>query len=167
MQTHNFYISRAVELAKKGVESGIGGPFGAVVVKDGKIVGEGCNMVTSQNDPTAHAEVVAIRNACKLLGTFQLKGCIIYASCEPCPMCLGAIYWARPEQLIYACTKEDARSIGFDDAFIYEEIETDTTNRKIKTIQTGREIALEVFELWQNKQDKIDISIQINLHLIR
>lgn len=156
MQEHIFYISRAVVLAKQGVEAGTGGPFGAVVVKNGIIVGEGCNMVTSQNDPTAHAEVVAIRNACKHLNTFQLAGCTIYASCEPCPMCLGAIYWARPDNLIYACTKEDARIIGFDDAFIYEEMGLDTTSRKIKTAQVGREIALEVFELWQNKQDRID-----------
>jgi tRNA(Arg) A34 adenosine deaminase TadA len=156
MQDHIFFISRAVALAKQGVESGSGGPFGAVVVKDGKIIGEGCNMVTSQNDPTAHAEVVAIRNACKQLHSFQLEGCIIYTSCEPCPMCLGAIYWARPAQLIYACTKEDASQIGFDDQFIYEEIKLNKNKRKIKTSQVGRQIALKVFELWQNKQDKKD-----------
>lgn len=156
MQDHNFFISKAVSLAKQGVANGIGGPFGAVIVKDGNIVGEGCNMVTSQNDPTAHAEVVAIRQACEKLSTFQLTDCTIYTSCEPCPMCLGAIYWARPKQLIYACTKEDAREIGFDDQFIYEEIKLENGKRKIKTIQYGREIALEVFKLWQDKQDRID-----------
>ena len=156
MENHHLYIQRAVELAKEGVLNDKGGPFGAVIVKDGKIVGEGSNMVTSQNDPTAHAEVVAIRNACKNLNTFQLTGCTIYASCEPCRMCLGAIYWARPDKLIFACTKEDAKKAGFDDQFIYEEIDLPYSERKITTEQAGRDIALEAFELWQDKKDRID-----------
>ncbi|UZR95825.1 nucleoside deaminase [Chondrinema litorale] len=156
MEKHHLYIQRAVELAKEGVLNDKGGPFGAVIVKDGKIVGEGSNMVTSQNDPTAHAEVVAIRNACKNLNSFQLTGCTIYASCEPCPMCLGAIYWARPDKLIFACTKEDAKKAGFDDQFIYEEIDLPYSERKITTEQNGRDIAIEVFKLWQVKKDRID-----------
>ena len=154
MNEHLSFISKAVELAKTGVKSGLGGPFGAIVVKDGEIIGEGCNLVTSQNDPTAHAEMVAIRAACKKINSYQLNGCIIYSSCEPCPMCLGAIYWARPEKLIYACTKEDAKAIGFDDQFIYEELNLLASERKIETIQQGREIALEVFKIWDDKEDK-------------
>jgi len=153
---HTYYITKAVKLAKQGIESGKGGPFGAIIVKNGAIIGEGCNMVTSQNDPTAHAEIVAIRNACKALNSFQLSGCTIYASCEPCPMCLGAIYWARPAQLIYACTKEDAKAIGFDDQFIYEELKLPMGKRSIKTLQKGRDIALEVFKLWEQKEDKTE-----------
>ena len=155
MDNHQFYIQKAVELAKEGVSKRKGGPFGAVIVKDNQIVGKGYNQVTSKNDPTAHAEIVAIRNACKNLNNFQLSGCIVYASCEPCPMCLGAIYWARPEKLIFACTKEDAKIAGFDDQFIYEEIDLPYPDRKITTTQVGREIALEVFSLWQDKKDKI------------
>ena len=109
------FMTRAIELAKNGVEANAGGPFGCVVVKNGEIVGEGNNRVTSTNDPTAHAEIIAIRNACKRLDSFQLDGCTIYTSCEPCPMCLGAIYWARPERVFYACTRRDAANIGFDD----------------------------------------------------
>src|SRR5690349_4785723 len=116
------YLERAIALSKKGMESGEGGPFGCVIVKDGEIVGEGCNKVTSSNDPTAHAEVVAIREACKHLGTYQLSDCEIYTSCEPCPMCLGAIYWARPKRVVYANTRYDAAAIEFDDDFIYQEI---------------------------------------------
>jgi len=151
-----FYIKKAVELAKKGVKNNKGGPFGAVIVKNGEIIGEGYNMVTSHNDPTAHAEIVAIRNACAKLSSFQLTGCTIYSSCEPCPMCIGAIYWARPARLVYACTKEDAKAIGFDDQFIYEELELPSEERKIKTVQEGREIGLEVFKLWSEKEDKTD-----------
>ena len=113
---------RAIELSKNGLESGQGGPFGCVIVKDGKIIGEGNNQVTSSNDPTAHAEMVAIRNACKNINGFQLEGCEIYTSCEPCPMCLGAIYWARPDKIYYANNRTDAANIGFDDAYIYDEI---------------------------------------------
>ncbi len=116
------FMRHAIELAKRGVDSNFGGPFGAVVVKDNLIVGEGWNCVTSTNDPTAHAEVTAIRKACKHLNTFQLTDCVIYTSCEPCPMCLGAIYWSRPAKLFYGCTHEDAAAIGFDDHFIYDEI---------------------------------------------
>ena len=125
---------RAIELARKGMENGAGGPFGCVVVKDGEIVGEGSNLVTSTNDPTAHAEITAIRNACQNLNNFQLEGCEIYTSCEPCPMCLGAIYWARPAKMFYAATHEDAAKVGFDDQFIYEEIEKPITERKIESI---------------------------------
>src|SRR3954465_1934470 len=116
---HRQYMARAIELARRGVEKNSGGPFGCVVVKGGEIVGEGNNRVTSTNDPTAHAEVVAIREACKSLNTFQLDGCSIYTSCEPCPMCLGAIYWARPAKVFFACTREDAAAVGFDDQLIY------------------------------------------------
>ena len=124
------FMLRAIELARNGMENGAGGPFGCVVVKDGEIVGEGSNLVTSTNDPTAHAEVMAIRNACQNLNSFQLDDCIIYTSCEPCPMCLGAIYWARPAKMFFAATHEDAAKVGFDDQFIYEEIEKPIIERK-------------------------------------
>ena len=117
------FMQEAIQLSIENVKSGKGGPFGAVIVKDGKIIARGANGVTSTNDPTAHAEVVAIRNACKELGTFQLDGCEIYTSCEPCPMCLGAIYWARPDRMYFANTKKNAADINFDDQFIYEELE--------------------------------------------
>jgi tRNA(Arg) A34 adenosine deaminase TadA len=128
------FMRRAIELAQNGMNAGDGGPFGAIVVKDGEIVGEGCNRVTSTNDPTAHAEVVAIRAACEKLNSFQLDGCTIYTSCEPCPMCLGAIYWARPAKVFYACTREDAANIEFDDQFIYEEIEKPIAMRESKPL---------------------------------
>src|SRR3954449_778305 len=134
-------MARAIELALKGMDSN-GGPFGAVVVRDGKIVGEGNNRVTSTNDPTAHAEVVAIREACKALDSFQLDGCSIYTSCEPCPMCLGAIYWARPDRVFYACTRDDAATIGFDDDFIYEELEKANNDREMVSIELMRNEAL-------------------------
>ena len=149
-------MKAAIQVALEGMRSGKGGPFGAVVVKDGKIVGKGCNMVTSTNDSTAHAEVTAIRDACKNLGTFQLDGCEIYTSCEPCPMCLGAIYWARPSKIYFACTKQDAANIGFDDAFIYEEIEKPYAERAIKTIQVLQEEAISIFQEWASKGDKIE-----------
>ena len=149
-------MRRAIELSRIGMQSNQGGPFGAVVVKDGKIIGEGNNQVTTTNDPTAHAEVVAIRNACKKLNAFQLEGCYIYTSCEPCPMCLGAIYWARPEKLFYACSKKDAAKIGFDDDFIYKEISLNINNRSIKTIQILNKEAKEVFKEWEGKIDKIE-----------
>lgn len=148
------FMRRAIELAQNGIEKGTGGPFGAVIVKDGKIVGEGCNQVTSTNDPTAHAEVVAIRNACKNLESFQLTDCTIYTSCEPCPMCLGAIYWARPAQIFFACTREDAADVGFDDQFIYEEIELPIENRHIKSINFLRDEGLKVFQNWVKMTDK-------------
>ena len=150
------FMRRAVQLAQTGVDAGAGGPFGAVVVLDGEIVGEGFNQVTSTNDPTAHAEIVAIRNACKKLNSFQLDNCTIYTSCEPCPMCLGAIYWARPKQVFFACTRQDAAKIGFDDQFIYEEIERSIEDRQIKSINFLRDEGLTVFNNWENKADKAE-----------
>ena len=143
------FMLEAIRLSVDNVTEGKGGPFGAVVVKDGKIIARGVNQVTSSNDPTAHAEVVAIREACKLLNSFQLEGCEIYASCEPCPMCLGAIYWARPDKLFYANTKEDAAGIQFDDRFIYEEIAKPVEERKLFTRQILREEALDAFKKWE------------------
>ena len=151
-----YFMRRAISLAQKGIDSNVGGPFGAVIVKDDEIIGEGCNRVTSTNDPTAHAEVVAIRNACQNLDSFQLDNCVLYTSCEPCPMCLGAIYWARPSKIFYAATHRDAAGIGFDDQFIYEEIERDVDERQIKTINLLREEGLKVFENWSNKADKTE-----------
>lgn len=150
----NLFMKEAIRLSIENVTSGIGGPFGAVVVKDGKIIATGTNRVTSDNDPTAHAEVVAIRNACKELGSFQLDGCEIYTSCEPCPMCLAAIYWARPSMVFFGNTKEDAAAINFDDHFIYEELELPTYKRSIKMTSLLREEALEAFKLWEKKTDK-------------
>ena len=150
------FMRRAIELAQNGVDSNVGGPFGAVVVQNGEIVGEGCNQVTSTNDPTAHAEVVAIRNACQKLENFQLNDCIIYTSCEPCPMCLGAIYWARPAKIFYACNKTDAAKIGFDDQFIYQEIERQIESRQIETINCLRDEGLTVFKNWAEKLDKTE-----------
>lgn len=150
------FIQKAIELSIDNVKSGKGGPFGAVVVKDGKIIAQGTNSVTSTNDPTAHAEVMAIREACKVLGSFQLDGCDIYTSCEPCPMCLGAIYWARPNKVYYANTKKDAADINFDDDFIYKEIAKPLNERNLQFIQLSRTEALEAFKLWATKQDKID-----------
>jgi len=148
------FMRRAVQLAQTGVDAGAGGPFGAVVVRGGEIVGEGFNQVTSTNDPTAHAEIVAIRAACKNLNSFQLDGCTIYTSCEPCPMCLGAIYWARPQAIFYAATHEDAAAIGFDDHFIYDEIERPIEERRIKSVNLMRDEGLKVFKNWADKTDK-------------
>jgi guanine deaminase len=150
------FMRRAIKLAQNGIDAGQGGPFGAVVVRDGKIIGEGCNRVTSTNDPTAHAEVVAIREACKNLNDFQLEDCTIYTSCEPCPMCLGAIYWARPKQMFFACSREDAAAVGFDDDFIYDEIARPIEERRIKSINFLREEGLRVFENWADKLDKTE-----------
>jgi len=150
------YMMEAIKLSIENVKSGKGGPFGAVIVKDGQIIARGVNEVTSSNDPTAHAEVVAIRNACKVLGSFQLDGCELYTSCEPCPMCLGAIYWARPDRMYYANTKLDAASINFDDQFIYEEIVLPYSERKLETHQIMREEASEAFELWKTSVQKIE-----------
>ena len=150
------FMMEAIRLSISNVEEGKGGPFGAVVVKDGKIIARGVNQVTSSNDPTAHAEVIAIRNACIALNSFQLDGCEIYTSCEPCPMCLGAIYWARPDKLYYANSKEDAAAIQFDDKFIYEEIAKPIEERKLFTKQILREKALEAFEKWKASPDKIE-----------
>lgn len=150
------FMQEAIRLSVNNVEEGNGGPFGAVVVKDGKIIARGVNQVTATNDPTAHAEVVAIRNACAALNSFQLDGCEIYASCEPCPMCLAAIYWARPAKLFYACSKEDAAAINFDDAFIYEEIARPVSERKIFTRQILREEALDAFTKWSASINKTE-----------
>ncbi|MBK8968502.1 MAG: nucleoside deaminase [Lewinellaceae bacterium] len=147
-------MREAIRLSIENVESGRGGPFGAVVVKDGAIIARGTNEVTSTNDPTAHAEVVAIRNACKALGTYQLDGCEIYTSCEPCPMCLGAIYWARPDKMYYGNTKEDAAAIQFDDQFIYQEIELPKDRRHLPTEQLLRDEALEAFAKWESSELK-------------
>ena len=150
------YMKRAIELARAGMDNNDGGPFGCVVVKDGKVVGEGNNRVTSTNDPTAHAEVVAIREACKTLDAFQLDGCSIYTSCEPCPMCLGAIYWARPAQVFYACTREDAAAVGFDDDFIYDEISLPNEDRERVMINLLRDEGVALFQAWDAKADKIE-----------
>ena len=148
------FMRKAIELSRKGITTNEGGPFGCVVVKGDEIVGSGWNQVTSANDPTAHAEIVAIRDACARLQSFQLTGCEIYTSCEPCPMCMGAIYWARPDKVYYANTHRDAASAGFDDSFIYEELTTPVDNRKIPMIQVERPEALKVFEEWTEKGDK-------------
>ena len=157
MTEHNDqYMKRAIELARDSVAVNAGGPFGAVVVKNGRIIGEGSNQVTSSNDPTAHAEIIAIREACKTIGSFQLDGCEIYTSCEPCPMCLGAIYWARPAKIFFACTREDAAIIGFDDDFIYQELEKANEQRELVLVSMMRDEALEVFKSWAAKPDKIE-----------
>ena len=148
------YMLEAVNAALKGMQNNEGGPFGCVIVKDGKIIGKGNNKVTSTNDPTAHAEVTAIRDACKNLNSFQLEGCTIYTSCEPCPMCLGAIYWARPQKVYYGSTQADAANIGFDDAFIYKEIPLPYAERSIPFEQLAPEIAIKPFEAWTQKEDK-------------
>ncbi|MCF6280087.1 MAG: nucleoside deaminase [Flavobacteriaceae bacterium] len=150
------FMKRAIELAQEGMNSNSGGPFGAVVVKNGEIIAEGFNRVTSTNDPTAHAEVVAIRKACEKLGSFQLDDCIVYTSCEPCPMCLGAIYWARPKAVFYACDKNDAAKIDFDDAFIYEELDKNINDRSIKFVQILQKEATVVFKEWDSKVNKTE-----------
>lgn len=156
MSNHKEYMSEAVKAALKGMQNNDGGPFGCIVVKNGEVVGRGHNLVTSTNDPTAHAEVTAIRDACKNLGTFQLDGCIVYTSCEPCPMCLGAIYWARPDKVYYGCSKQDAADIGFDDDFIYKEIPLSDDKRSIPFEQIERDTAIIPFNKWSEKEDKID-----------
>jgi guanine deaminase len=148
------FLERAIELSRQGMQQDNGGPFGCVVVMNDNIVGEGCNMVTSTNDPTAHAEIVAIREACKNLKTYQLDGCEVYTSCEPCPMCLGAIYWARPKRVIYANTRHDAAAAEFDDEFIYQEINTTMLQRKIPFLHQPHPLALQVFEDWKKKADR-------------
>lgn len=150
------FMRRAIEVSQEGMNAGNGGPFGAVVVKNGEIIAEGCNNVTSKNDPTAHAEVTAIRKACEKLGSFQLDDCILYTSCEPCPMCFGAIYWARPKKVFYACTQEDAAAIGFDDQFIYDELDKSHENQSIKFVRILREESQTVFKNWDKKSDRID-----------
>lgn len=149
------FMRRAIALSVANVANG-GGPFGAVIVKDGVVLAEGVNQVTSKHDPTAHAEIVAIRTATSKLESFDLSGCEIYSSCEPCPMCLGAIYWAHLDCLYYGNTKADAKGIGFDDSFIYEEIALLPEQRKIKTVQALSDEAIAAFEKWTEKDDKIE-----------
>ncbi|MHB1049101.1 MAG: nucleoside deaminase [Bacteroidota bacterium] len=149
------FMWEAIRLSQQNIREGKGGPFACVIVKDEKIIARGTNLVTSTNDPTAHAEIVAIREACKILGTFQLKGCEIYTSCEPCPMCLGAIYWARPDKIYFANSRDDAAKSGFDDLNIYEELPKKITERTIPTQQIMREEALAAFREWDQKQDKV------------
>jgi len=148
------FLERSVEIAKQGMLSGKGGPFGCVIVLNDEIIAEGCNLVTSTNDPTAHAEVVAIREACKKLNTYQLTDCEVYASCEPCPMCLGAIYWARVKQVVYANNRHDAAAIDFDDNFIYKEINTEDAAKQIPFIHYPLTSAKELFNQWQIKENK-------------
>ncbi len=154
MNLKNNFMLRAIELSINSVNT-TGGPFGCVIVKENKIIAEGSNKVTSSNDPTAHAEVVAIREACKKLNTFNLTGCDLYTSCEPCPMCLSAIYWARIEKIYYANTRDDAQKIDFDDSLIYSELLKNVKKRKILMVQMMRDEALKAFELWDKKTDKV------------
>ena len=155
MITKNEFMLRAIELSISSA-NGTGGPFGCVIVKDDKIIAEGSNKVTFSNDPTAHAEIVAIREACKKLNTFNLSGCDLYASCEPCPMCLSAIYWSHVDSIFYANTREDAKKINFDDSLIYSEISKKNEDRKIPIKQILRDEALKAFEIWDNKIDKME-----------
>ena len=155
MTSKNNFMLRAIELSINSANS-TGGPFGCVIVKDSKIIGEGSNKVTFSNDPTAHAEIVAIREACKKLNTFNLSGCDLYASCEPCPMCLSAIYWAHVDNIYYANTRNDAKKINFDDSLIYSEISKKIEDRKIPIKQMLRDEALKAFEIWDKTTDKIE-----------
>jgi len=148
-------MRKAIALSVENIKNG-GGPFGAVIVKEGKIIATGVNRVTACTDPTAHAEVNAIRKAAKKLGTFDLAGCDIYTSCEPCPMCLGAVYWAHLDKMFYGNTKTDARNIGFDDSFIYDEIVLSPENRRVKTIQLLSEEAIVAFHNWTLAEDKVE-----------
>ena len=148
------FMERAIELSINSVNTG-GGPFGCVVVKGDKIISEGSNKVTSTNDPTAHGEIVAIREACKKINNFSLSGCELYSTCEPCPMCLSAIYWARIDKIYYANTRKDAQKIDFDDSLIYSEFQKNINERKIPMIQMMRSEALKAFELWDKKKDKV------------
>ena len=150
----NEFMKRAIELSVESVNNG-GGPFGSVIVKDNRIIAEGSNKVTSNNDPTAHGEIVAIREACKKLNNFSLNQCELYSTCEPCPMCLSAIYWARIKKIYYGNTRDDARKIDFDDSLIYTELQKNIDKRKIPMIQIMRNEALKAFELWDKKKDKI------------
>ena len=153
MQTD--YLQQAIDLATENSSSGLGGPYGAVIVRDGQILVSSANLVTKNNDPTAHAEIVAIRSACSRLNSFQLTDCVLYSSCEPCPMCLGAIYWARLKAVYYACDRHDAANSGFDDGFIYDEIQMTPAQRKIPMLQVNMTDAQKPFQAWQNSQEKI------------
>ena len=151
----NVFMSKVIELSLENARDRKGGPFAALVVKDGHIVGTGTNRVASSNDPTAHAEIVAIREACALLKTFQLTGCDVYSNCEPCPMCMGALYWARPSRIFYAATRQDAADIGFNDALIYDQLQLPVSDRSLPMSQMMRQEALEAFRYWKQKPDKI------------
>ena len=148
------FIQQVIDLAVENVRTGTGGPFAALVVKDGQVIATGTNLVTSNNDPTAHAEITAIRNACKRLDSFQLDDCIVYASCEPCPMCLGAIYWARPKRLVFAAGKQQAAVAGFDDVFIYKELELPCAERSLQTLHAADDNDNLPFELWNESTNK-------------
>ena len=150
------FMERAIALAIQNVLSGNGGPFGAVVVKDGRIIAEGTNLVTTNNDPTAHAEIVALRAACRELKDFQLTGCDVYSSCEPCPMCLAALYWARPRRILFAGTREDAALAGFDDSYIYDQIALDMAKRDVAMHHFMREHGQKAFHAWKQKSDKVE-----------
>ena len=148
------FMQEAINVGLEGMRNNLGGPFGCVIVKDDKIIGKGCNSVIASNDPTAHAEIVAIRDACKKLGSFQLEECEVYTTCEPCPMCMGALYWARPKKIYYANSRYDAASIGFDDSFIYEEIILPIAERKMMMEYLKHEEAIKMFEEWQKINNK-------------
>ena len=156
MENQKKFMREAIRLSIENVQSGNGGPFGTIIVKNGKIIASGVNKVTQSSDPTAHAEIVAIRSACETLGTFQLVGCEIYCSCEPCPMCLGAIYWARPDRIYFANTKEDAADINFDDNFIYNELDVSISQRKLPTTQLLRDEAQMAFTQWRESTAKTE-----------
>jgi guanine deaminase len=155
MQSEDDFMRLAIRLATENVHSARGGPFGAVVVRSGEVIATGVNTVTTDNDPTAHAEVNAIREACRALGTFQLPGCVLYTSCEPCPMCLGAVYWVRLDSVVYGNTCHDAAEIGFDDHFIYEELSVPTHRRKLPMVRRLADHAIESFRAWREHQSKI------------
>ena len=154
-ETEKKFLETAIALSREGMQQGSGGPFGCVIVKNNEIIAEGHNMVVSANDPTAHAEVVAIRKACQKLQSFQLTDCDIYSSCEPCPMCLGAIYWSRPKRVIYANTRYDAAAIDFDDDFIYQQLNTDLLHRQIPFFHQPHPLALKVFDDWKKMESKL------------
>ena len=152
---HTRFMKEAIELSRKNIREGKGGPFGTVIVKDSTIIARGTNLVTSTNDPTAHAEIVAIREACRILRSFQLDGCTIYTSCEPCPMCLGAMYWARPKAIYFANTRNDAAAVGFDDRFLYDELPRVLSERKMPMIQLMRDEAIVAFQEWEQLEQKV------------
>ena len=156
MQGNPIFMEKAIALATENVVSGRGGPFGAVIVRNGEIVATGANLVTATNDPTAHGEIVAIRNACTALKDFRLNGCHIYSSCEPCPMCLATIYWARCDAIFYGSSAADAAAAGFDDAFLYEEMKRPANQRKIPTLTLLREKAISSFDAWRTQGGRID-----------
>lgn len=156
MQGNPIFMEKAIALATENVTSGRGGPFGAVIVRNGEIIATGANRVTATNDPTAHGEIVAIRNACSALESFQLTGCDIYTSCEPCPMCLAAIYWARCDAIFYGSCAADAAAAGFDDAFLYEELKRPINQRRIPTFNLLREKAISSFDAWRTQAGRID-----------